>query len=232
MDFSEDLQRVLWHEFGHLCVDLLESEANLNFLVDDFFVRYNVYAISNHKWGGGVRMVPSVKFSVLVEDLDKTSFSLLSFTSGCVFETVFRNEFLQNKVFFEDCFSNKSGCAGNGDFMNFFTTSSELRKRYGRNQDFIKFSETELFDIYYNKIIANKAFLEQLNELVIKNRNVILEDYDKSDNKNDFFYYFSKEDLEILKIQVIEIMSKTLFNEVILELKETIRSKIEIEPQG
>jgi hypothetical protein len=231
MNFSEDLQRVLWHEIGHFCVDLLEVESNPSFSIDELWVSYHEKAISNHKWAGGVKMVPSVKWNILVEDLDKTAFSMLGFISGCVFETVFRNEFLQNKVLFEDCFSHKSNCAGNGDFRSFFLTGSEFRKKYGRKPDFIKFSETELSEIYYHKIIANQAFLEQLNELIINKRDAILDFYNKSDNKIEFFYHFSNKDLDILKDFIYEIMYKTSFKETILELKESIRTKMETEPQ-
>ncbi|MGH2664844.1 hypothetical protein [Flavobacterium sp.] len=231
MDFSEDLLRVLWHEVGHFCVDLLESEANPDFVVDDFWVMYNENAISKHKWGGGVRMMPSVKWNVLVEDLDKTSFSMLGSISGCVFETVFLNEFLQKNVRFEDCFNNKEGCAGQGDFMSFFMMGSELRKKYGRNPDFIKFSETELFDIYYKQLITNKAFLEQLNEIVVKRRDKILADYKDSDNKKEYSHHLIKDDLDILKNHVTEIMLKTSFKEMILDIKEVIRAKMEIESQ-
>lgn len=230
MNFSEDLERVLWHEFGHFFVGILEIEFDKNYTIDDFWVSYHHKSTSIQKWGGGVKMIPSIKFNILVEDLDKTAFAMLGFISGCVFETFFRNEILKSNIVFEDCFGIKPNCAGYSDFMCFFSTGSEFRKKYGRQQEFINFSEIELFEIYYDEIISNIDFVDEIKKFIIIKRNEILEDFDKSEHKEQFSYYFTNEQLEILKNVVMEIMTNTKFKETILEIKRNIMSKMEINP--
>jgi hypothetical protein len=52
-----------------------------------------------------VRMLPSVKFEVLLQDDDKTSFALLGLISGCVFQTLFLKDVLKAPdIGFEDFF--------------------------------------------------------------------------------------------------------------------------------
>jgi hypothetical protein len=52
MEIRTDLERVLWHEVGHLCIDLIDIEGNTDFFVDDLlWVNYHKIAISEHKWG-------------------------------------------------------------------------------------------------------------------------------------------------------------------------------------
>lgn len=226
MDFCDDLHRVLWHEYGHFCVDILASASNPDYTINDFWVKYNDKAISNHKWAGAVEMVPPIKFKILVADLDKTSFSILSIISGCLFETIFLKEFLDSETKFTECFCNKQSCAGQLDFYSAFSIYSEIRKKYGYDAEFIKFVEIELPNIYYDKIVANKAFMEQLNKLIIMKKEIILQEYEGSKNHDEFYHYFTEE-INMLTDLLNNLLKDTSFIEIILEMKESILSKIQ-----
>lgn len=223
MEFITDLQRILWHELGHLCVDLLDLEEDSNCDIDDFWVSYHKIAISDHKWGGGVKMVPSLKWAVLIQNNDKTSFALLGIISGCIFQTIFLKHFLQAEVVFEDCFCLQKNCAGQSDSISFYTLTSEVRKKNGRREDFIKFSEIGLSKMYYDLVLENSQFLEFMNQMILKYTNLISTAYHQSGSKDEFHYHFKGAELVSLKEEVCQIMSATSLKDVIVSLKEKIK---------
>lgn len=225
MEITIDLQRILWHELGHFCVDLLDTEANSNFSINSFKVSYYSIAISD-KWGGSVTVLPSVKFEVLIEDLDKTSFAILNLISGCIFQTIFLKEIIESKVSFKDCFSLKDGCAGKSDCLSFHQITSRIRNRYGRNEKFIQFSEAQLFNIYYNLVVENLNFLKRTNELVTFYKDKIFKAYEQSENKDEFHYSLNVEELESLKKEFYQIISETSLKDTLINLKEQLKEKI------
>lgn len=226
MDFSDDLQRVLWHEFGHFCVDLLESAANPDYIIEDFWVTYHKSAISYYKWAGAVKMVPPVKWNILVNDLDKTSFSILGMLSGCLFETIFLKEFLGSDMKFTQCFCNRGNCAGQGDFYSAFSIYSEIKKKYGYNPEFINFVEIELPEIYYEKIVADGVFIKGISNLIVIKKEIILKEYDGFKDQDQFYYYFTEE-INMLADLLNNLLKDTSFKEIILSLKESIQVKIQ-----
>jgi len=223
MEFITDLQRILWHELGHLCVDILDVEEDSNYDIDDFWVSYHKIAISDHKWGGGVKMLPSLKWAVLIENNDKTSFALLGIISGCIFQTIFLKHFLQAEVVFEDCFCLQKNCAGQGDSSSFYTLTSEIRRKNGRKEDFIKFSEIELSKMYYKLVLENSHFLELMNQIILKYTDLISTAYHQSGSKDEFHYHFKGAEFESLKEEVYQIMSATSLRDAIVGLKEKIK---------
>lgn len=226
MEISIDLQRILWHELGHFCVDLIDNEKDENFSISAFWVSYHKIAISDHKWGGGVKVIPSTKFEVLVEDIDKTSFSILNVISGCIFQTIFLKEIIKIETSNNDCFCPQDKCAGKQDFFTFHRITSQIRKRYGYNSEFVGFSEIELFDIYYKLIIENKLFVESINELISCYVKKIFNTYEISENKEEFYYYFESDEIELLKKEIYDILVKTSFKTTIEILKEKIKEKM------
>ena len=226
MEIITDLQRILWHEIGHFCVDLLDIETNDNFSIDGFRVSYYETAISEHKWSGSVKTIPSINSNVLIENKNKTSFAILNLISGCMFQTVFLKEILNFKVVFEDCFCSKGRCAGLNDNHRFLNISSNLRNKHGRNEDFEKFTKIELLDNYYKIIVENRKFLEEMNNLIIVSRDKIFEVYQQSKNKSEFHYNFTNNEIEILKKEVYNIMLDTLFRNSAILLKESILQKM------
>ncbi|PAM96354.1 hypothetical protein B4N84_02720 [Flavobacterium sp. IR1] len=227
MEIKYDLERVLWHEIGHLCIDLIEIEGSPDFFVDDFWVSYHKIAISEHKWGGGVKMLPSIKFEVLLQDDDKTSFALLGLISGCVFQTLFLKNFLKAAdTSFEDCFCVQQKCAGNGDIRSFLGITSLIRKKYGLSKDFTQFSDRDLQHIYYDIIVKNQEFLGALHSLISRYTAIVYTVYEESENKDEFKYSFKKNDLDSLKQEVYNVMKGTGFYDTVIDLKERIKEKM------
>ncbi|QOG01081.1 hypothetical protein [Flavobacterium sp. MDT1-60] len=227
MEIRTDLERVLWHEVGHLCIDLIEIEDSPDFFVDDLWANYHKIAISEYKWEGGVRMLPSIKFDVLLQDDDKTSFALLGLISGCVFQTLFLKDLLKVPgIGFEDCFCVQQKCGGRGDIRSFLGITSLIRRKYGLNKDFIQFSEKELQHIYYDIITKNQEFLGALHSLISRYTAIVYAVYELSENKDEFKYSLKGNDLDSLKEEVFKLMKVTGFYDAVKELKESIKEKM------
>lgn len=226
MENITDLKRVLWHEIGHFCIDVIDLEADNKFSIDEFWVSYHSNAISEHKWGGGVRTIPSIKLDELVEDIDKISFSFISLISGCIFQTFFLKELMQLNIDFKDCFCVQENCAGKSDMKLFHSIASKQRSKYGRKDLFIKFSEIEIIDIYYKIIIEEPVFIENINKLINSLSNKIYNTYQHSKNNDEFSYYLSKKEIFNLKEDIFSIMYESSFFEKIVNLKEMIKEKM------
>ncbi|MWB92925.1 hypothetical protein GON26_00970 [Flavobacterium sp. GA093] len=227
MEIRTDLERVLWHEIGHLCIDLIEIEDSPDFFVDDLWANYHAIAISEHKWEGGVRMLPSIQYEVLLQDDDKTSFALLGLISGCVFQTLYIKEFLKDAdVGFENCFCMQQKCGGRGDIISFLGITSLIRKKYGLNKDFIEFSERELQHIYYDIITKNQEFLGELHILISRYTAIVYAVYQESENKDEFKYSLKGNYLDSLNDELIKLIKGTGFYDAVKGLKESIKEKM------
>ena len=226
MEIKFDLERVLWHEIGHFCIDLVDTKRSESFSISAFWVCYRKIAITDHKWGGGVETIPSIKHNVLVEDIEKTSFSILNLISGCIFQTIFIKEILKNEISTNDCFCPKGKCAGQQDFYQFSGITAQIRKKYGSNREFIDFIEVELFDIYYELVLKNGLFIDNIRALIIVYANKVFNKYEQSDNQDEFFYNFDSDEIELLKNEIHNILVITSFENSINELTERIKNKI------
>lgn len=226
MEITNDLKRILWHEIGHFCIDLLDSASNPDFQIDSFVVSYHENAISYHKWAGRVKTLPGLKFGELIKDNDKTSFAILSLISGCSFQTIFLKEFLKCNIIFCRCFCKQDKCVGQDDNYKFYDILSRLRNKYIENERLMKFLELELFDAFYSLIVKNQEFLNKINELVIIFSDKIFDVYQQSGNKDEFHYPFDENELQILKEEVSIIMTESLFKEEAINFKEKIKEKM------
>ena len=229
MDFATDLLRVLWHEFGHLCVGIVETEQDKNYQINEIWVSFHEKAISEEKWGGAVSTIPTIKYNVLILDADKTSFSLIDTISGCTFQTIFYGEIENQVVDIEGCFGLGKSCAGRGDARSFHEIGFQYRQKFGNRESFTKYLNVELFDLYMQQITDNKPFLEALRIITIKYRDIILKSYHNSENQDDFYYHFEDENLISLKHEVLEILIATELYQSILNLKESIIEKMEVD---
>ena len=226
MEIKLDLERVLWHEIGHFCIDLIDTKRNENFSINAFNVYYRKIAITDHKWGGEVITIPSIKHDVLVEDIEKTSFSIINLISGCIFQTIFIKEILKNEISINDCFCAKGKCAGEYDCHQVWGINAQIRKKYGRNREFIEFIEVELLDIYYELVLKNTLLVDNIRTLIIFYAKKVFNKYEQSNNQDEFIYNFDSNEIELLKNEIHNILVTTSFENSINELAERIKDKI------
>lgn len=225
MEIKIDLQRILWHEFGHLCIDLIDSFTNNNKIIV-FEVAYYRKSLSEQKWNGRIKTTPPLTQKDMINSIDKTSFTLMNYISGCLFETIFFNEILKVEVPYTNCFCPQTYCSGEDDFIKYESIKLKIRSKYGKNSSFMKYSEIELFETYYENIKSNKSFINSLNILIGNYASKIIQQYDNIYNNEEFRYCFNENEIDLLKNEVSKIIIKTSFNKTIEILNETIKNKI------
>lgn len=225
MTFENELQKVLWHELGHLCIDLIEYDTNSNFKINFFSVQYNPNA-TFVKWGGSVNSVytndEDNKYYNLIKDLNRTSLFILNKFSGCVFETIFKNNFLNENTDFENCF--KSGLASGAG--NDYATFCDFSKNYLK----CSININKLNNEFVNYLSEDTDFIQKMNDLTIEYKNIILEDYNAK--KESFFkpYEFKIDGkyLQTLTKKTMHILSTTSLKNNILKLKKMINDEVVI----
>jgi len=224
MDLEADLERVLWHELGHLFIDIIQCEELKNYSVDFMFVGYIDNAKGDNKWNGGVRIEPSTKFEEIVKDFNLTSYAILSLMSGCIFETVFRVNNGNKEALFEKCFCMGPQCAGLMDSKQFYQLNIEFRKFYGYRVRYVEFIEKELNVIYFKKLQENNSFLSDVDSLSKKLKATVLKSF-YSSNSN-FVYQFVGEELESIKKEIIVLLDKSNYRSIFKEILAIIVSEI------
>lgn len=227
MDFSTDLLRVLWHELGHFCIEIIATDENKDYQIDRFYVSFHEAAISDEKWGGAIRTMPITKFDELINDPHKTAYAYISLISGCIFQTIFYNEIDEKELNFNSCFGLSKNCAGLGDLRKFNEIFSMYLQKYGNREKHVMYICRDLPQICEEHILENKNFLNQLNALAIRERDIILQEFNAAENKDDFYHHNDGGSIENLRNEVREILQNTGIYETIYSLKGQVCEAIE-----
>ncbi len=226
METQIDIRRILWHEMGHFYIDLIDTAHNRNYFIDDFGISYHEDAITEHKWAGSVKTLPEIKWESLVEDIEKTSFTLLNLISGCIFQTYYLRNFLNKNIDYNECFCFGNNCAGRGDIKKYENLIHHITIKYGEKFHLKNFLYIELPKTYYENILKKTLFLNKTNELAKTYCTIILSRLNQMENQNNFKYYFKDNGLDLLKEQLNSIIDESDFKKDIIEFKEKIKNKI------
>ena len=174
-----------------------------------------------------VRTVPAINFETLVKDSHKTAFAYIGLISGCVFQTIFYNEFDEENKTINSCLGLTDNCAGRGDLNKFNGIGTEHRKKYGNRENFTMYINQDLLEIYQDVLAPKKNFLNQRNALAIRERDIILQEFNDAENKDDFYHHNDADSIQNLLYQVREILQNTGIYETIYILKEQVCEAIE-----
>ena len=228
MDFSTDLLRLIWHELGHLAVDVIETDHISDSSVAEINFSYFQDAISNEKWGGFVKKVPSIKFNKLVEDSNKLSFAYICLLSGCILEKAFYKVIEDKEIEFENCFNSRNGFTGNGDFKCFNEIGVIYRKQFGNREELTKLIHFHLVDLITEQIYKEK-FFSDLGNLSLNIRNRILFIYNETPKTNNFEFSIIDDELQELISELRQILKTNGIYKSIKNLQKEIMSKIELD---
>lgn len=224
MEFERDLHRVIWHEFGHMCIDILKIKNYTSLMIDSVSFKYHSNALPPYKWGGQVSVKPSIKFEKLVLNIEFTAFAILSLISGCIFQTIYFYKIIGNKsITFQDCFDIKKGLCGQSDYITLLSITIEFRKKYGYNKDSVLFIEKELQNIYLGMIMKNEEFISKINNLITEYKEIIINKYK---GEESFEYILDNEQIVNLRQSLYEIMNETNFIKQIETLKNQLVEKL------
>lgn len=211
MSFNIDLQRVIWHELGHLCVDMLINEKFPQYVVSEFNLKYHANAYPPYKWGGSIVLHPSIQPEIYIEDSELVSLCLIGCLAGCVYQTVFFNRIIKNELIkFEHCFSLDRGSGGLHDCRSYNNIQSHHRKKNEHSQQLIEFLTSELQNLFINLLIENPDFINRLNEYSLIYIDHVLQYFSEADSEINFS--FSADYLGQIKVEIFQLMNETNFS--------------------
>lgn len=227
MSFSIDLQRVIWHELGHLCVDMLINEKFPEYDVSEFKLKYHVNAYPPYKWGGSIVLNPSIQPEIYNEDSELVSLCLIGCLAGCVYQTVFLNRIIKNEsIKFENCFSLNRGSGGLYDCRSYNNIQSHHRKNNVHSQQLIEFLTSELHNLFVDLLIRNQTFIDGLNEYSLVYVNHGLQYFNETDSEINFS--FSADYLGQIKVEIFELMNETNFSHSLKNLVLLTQESLDI----
>ncbi len=171
--------------------------------------------------------MPITKFDELINDPNKTAYAYISLMSGCVFQTIFYNEIDEKEVNLKYCFGLGKNCAGLGDLRKFNEIFSMYLQKYGNREQHVMCINRDLLQTYEQCILENKDFLNQLNALAIRERDIILKDFNAAENKDDFYHHNDAIAIENLKSEVRQILQDTGLYKSINYLQRQVQKAIE-----
>jgi hypothetical protein len=226
MSISEDIKRILWHEMGHLCVDILKKEDHNQLEVNLLNLSFTDHHDDLFKWSGYVEILPSLPFIDIPKNHSLMAYSLISLGAGCIFETIYFNEIKGDESMkFEDSFSFNKESIGNGDWRNYEEIMFKMRELYPNFRG--KIDLLEYMGTGFLKIVHDTFFT--LSDFIIKLSHIIDEEVIKIEGKftkhnpstGEFSYNYSGEDLNHLIQKIIPLMDNNGFRYELKNIHDT-----------
>lgn len=222
MGLTNDIKRVLWHEMGHFCIDVLKPYHHEEYYVNQIAIQYKKRNDDLIAWFGHVEMLPTIKWHLIPQDASFMSYSLLSLVSACIFETFFFVEVLKEERKLKDCFSLNKTVLGNKDYHHYHEIISQTRQlhEYFRGHlDVNRFLEFEFIEIIKKEIDVRKDFFKALETIIDQQASTIEQEFTLKKMPSPYSFLIENEELEKLKTEVIELSEKYGFTETVLDLR-------------
>jgi len=234
MNLKVDLERIIWHEIGHLCIDIIQITKYDNAYVDLIELKYN-HEAEEKKWSGKVRVInQEIKSN---DDLLKSkshellSFHLLNLISGSLFELNYLNDYIQDKVSLNDLFSIKNK-SGTQDYLDFRKLLNGFCKINSLDKNTFNLEFTSIFSILCEMEFSKmKGFKKDLKQITEKYVDLIICDFNKNHDLGNYSFNFSNsqildliEELKIVfEINHFEKFTGCITNNMMLFIGERIK---------
>lgn len=224
MSVSEDIKRILWHEMGHLCVDLIKIESHNYLSINQVALGHQNYVGDQFNWNGYVEMQPAIPFEDIPNDFSVLAYSLISLQAGCIFEMIFFKKILKDSsTNFEDCFSIKKDALGNGDRRSYSEILSAILKtnpEFRGKKDVLKFIEKEFVHKVKDRFFGLDDFIKKLDVLVNKEVIKIEGNYNENKDRGDYSYNYTDDELIGLSKNVKVVIDEFQFRENLKEIHD------------
>ena len=226
---SLDIQRIIWHEIGHLSIDILKVESVKDIVINKLNISHINNISGTFNWFGCVEILPEIAYSKIPEDRKVFAFYLVSLVSGCIFETVYLTVYLGKDKSLVNCFDNKENCLGQQDYRDYQEIISNFYKLYDHHRGDMKlysFLINDFIQNYFEKILEWKGFFDKIKTIVEEEAKIILEKY--REKPGNFTYDLTDELLVSLIDKVRSVILDSKFDGFV---ESTITNFIEfIEP--
>lgn len=218
-----EIKKIIWHEIGHLCVDiiLIQRISFENFYINELQI-FKIPRLSENCWGGQVEILPDIGYERSVQNLDYLTLKLITLTSGCIFETLFSTEFLKEKCLnFENCFGMNHSCKGRGDFNKYNELISRLiadcDKKEGKiirgNSELVNFIYSYIPKTFLEIVQKNKSFLTSVGKEVDKLAQLVKLDFENQNKPDNYCYKINSSELNSLLNIFRKIILKDKFED-------------------
>lgn len=229
MNDLEQIKSILWHEVGHLCVDILKVQKFPKISINKLVISTAI--CKTNKWCGFVRLLPTeeLTFEKAINNHKFLAFTLLSLTSGCVFQTS-----LNYSIFkFKGCFAFNKKAVGKGDHDKFYKIQSQFRRLHPELRGNIEFNTKISIipqSIFQSNLLELDKFNLSLKEIINRETSLILKDYQKKNKPNKYEFEYEDCDLEGLILEISTLINnygfKELIDESILGIEQLITDNI------
>ncbi|MFD1316182.1 hypothetical protein [Namhaeicola litoreus] len=221
MSDLEQINKILWHEFGHYMVDILLCKEYPKIEIEYITVR-NFECLNN--WCGTIKLIPDalLGFDKIIQEHKFFSYHSISLFSGCVFQA-----FHDKNTELEDCFSNKNKGSGKGDCTNFNELIFQI-KRINNSSSPNNFN-TEMFTIinnYNEHFHYLNNFHKDLNKVIDPLSMTILVDYKAKKEPTNFEYNIKYTDLDQLTHKVLQLPYFQSFEQMVQNTVQMILENI------
>mgnify|MGYP000946443051 CR=1 FL=1 len=210
-----------------MCVDVVIVEKIRWLDISELKISWD----KKFKWEGYVEKSSLQEWCEIVKDKNQFTYSLLNLVSGCIFQTIYEQYFLNKKeISFEDCFCFNKNCIGNFDYNNYFEIISKFRNIHPDtrgNIQFLNFIERDIIQDYYSKIIKMRDFFDSLKKIIDSHSITVFENFKIKDNIDSYSYCFKEEKLKKLIKEIKLVNDKHGFGEVLEITSEKIIKEIE-----
>lgn len=209
MSDSENIESILWHEIGHLVIDILLVDKHPDLSIKELVIRN--YDCQNINWCGWVKLEPeaSLAYDEVVKNNSLIAFKFLSLYSGCLLQSLHAPD----KVKVSDCFAFKQTAIGKGDHDQSSKLMSELIKNNEVLRGNMKFFKTH-YSIINDKLkavfLANDCLKKHLSPIINAETKKILDDIKANNDVAKYNYKY--------KDSTLLGLTKTV-NQVIIECK-------------
>ena len=222
---KEQIESILWHEVGHLCVDVLKIQFSDKITIDKLTISNEI--CENRGWCGEVVMGPEnlLTYEKVVNDNYLAAFSLLSLISGCFFQSKLGPENLE----FEECFCRKKKAIGYEDYFKYHEIPFRLRKLHpllNANKN-IFLDRLELIqDEYKTELLKLKDFQTEISKIISDEVEKIHSKFSALNKPKRYSFQYEGEELQKLTKVLLETMDKNGLKELLTTSAEKIIENI------
>lgn len=158
------MRSIYAHELGHLILDSIKTELWQEIEINKFHVKYINPADDTFPFTGYVEVSPKYKAQDISSDPKKTFLSILSLSSGCIFQSEYERIAFDSNSEFSDCWSLAPNAIGKGDFGEAGALASEFR----RANKFSKSYTNKLLKLEFDIASKHSRFIRGMQQLIIE----------------------------------------------------------------
>ncbi len=222
LNFEQDLKRSIWHELGHLMVDLMIVEFDSEYFIEKFEINFQIIKqyIQNEKfeikgWCGkvGIKSKTDDQFNPLI-NMDLLCLNIVSLSFGVILEAIY---FTKNNTLVSPSYLLNDKKSGSSDLKCIHKLVTEICDLHLENNDVINNLRTNIEEIY-KYLLNNEEFCVSMNKI----SESIVKDIFLSSPSDNAIYKYEMNRFQIISLsdEIIDLLSSDIRNKIICLKKQ------------